>query len=77
MNIAPYVRITSHDKFGNDAKIDGVGDLFFRAKYIAYTSPDSKFAVALVPYIKAPTAKIGIGNGEVEGGGGRGPVLQA
>ena len=67
-NIAPYVRIGTHDKFGNSGTVDGVGDLYLRAKYAAFTSADGKFALSVVPYVKAPTAKIGVGNGEWEGG---------
>ena len=67
-NIAPYVVVRTHDKFGNEASTGGVGDLYLRAKYAAYTSKDGKFTFSVVPYVKAPIARAGIGNGEVEGG---------
>lgn len=68
-NIAPYVRIESRDPAGAKSDIDGVGDLFLRLKSNFYNSADGKLALAAIPYVKAPTAKIGIGNGEWEGGG--------
>ncbi len=67
-NIAPYVNIRTHDRSGAASTLDGVGDLYLRAKYAAYTSADGKLAVSLVPYVKAPTAKTGVGNSEWEGG---------
>lgn len=67
-NIAPYVVVRSHDRFGEGATVGGVGDLYLRAKYAAYSSPDGRFTFSVVPYVKAPIARAGIGNGEVEGG---------
>ncbi len=68
VNIAPYEIVRTHDKFGDDSTIGGVGDLYLRAKYAAYSTKDGKFTFAVIPYVKAPIARAGIGNGEVEGG---------
>lgn len=68
VNIAPYEVVRTHDKFGGGDTLGGVGDLYLRAKYAAFASADGKFAVSLVPYVKAPVARSGIGNGGWEGG---------
>jgi hypothetical protein len=44
----------------------GIGDLYLRAKYEFVNKPS--FQAALMPYVKAPTASRGLGNGAVEGG---------
>lgn len=66
LSFAPYVDvrtsaagIVQHDR--------GVSDLVVRLKQ-RLTDPDSKMQIGIIPYIKAPTAKRGIGNGEWEGG---------
>lgn len=45
----------------------GVGDLVLRLKQ-RLTPADAKVSIAILPYIKAPTARLGIGNGQWEGG---------
>ena len=67
-NIAPYVFVRSSSG-GATSTVKGIGDLYLRAKYAAYSSADGKLTATIVPYVKAPTARTGIGNGEVEGGG--------
>ncbi len=68
VNIAPYEVVRTHDKFGNESSLGGVGDLYLRAKWAAFSSSDGKFALSVIPYVKLPTARDGIGNGGVEGG---------
>jgi len=68
VNIAPYEVVRTSDKFGDSKTEDGIGDLYLRLKYNFYNSADGKLSVAIIPYVKAPTARIGIGNGAVEGG---------
>jgi len=46
----------------------GVGDVFVRAKVNLWGNDGGQSALALIPYVKAPTAPPGIGNGAVEGG---------
>ncbi|HYZ47910.1 MAG TPA: transporter [Sphingomonas sp.] len=66
VNISPYedVRTRAGGVVGHSR---GVGDLFIRLKQ-RFTDPDSKLQIGIVPYVKAPTAKSGIGNREWEGG---------
>ena len=66
LNIAPYETIRT--RAGGVVDIEGgVGDLYLRVKQLL-TAPSSKVQVALIPYVKAPTARLGVGNGRVEGG---------
>jgi hypothetical protein len=46
----------------------GVGDTFVRTKINLWGNDGGDTAGALIPYVKAATAPIGIGNGAVEGG---------
>ncbi len=46
----------------------GLDDTFVRAKFNLWGDDGGKSALALIPYVKAPTAPAGIGNGAVEGG---------
>lgn len=66
LNIAPYETVRARAGGASD-RIGGVGDLYLRLKQ-GLTGSSSKVQVSLIPYLKVPTAKIGIGNGKVEGG---------
>ena len=66
VNIAPYETIRVHGSGFSDS-VHGVGDTYVRLKQ-RLTAADAKAQFALVPYIKIPTAKSGIGNRKVEGG---------
>ncbi len=46
----------------------GFGDAFFKAKFNLVGNDGGTFAMALVPWVKAPSAAPGLGNGVVEGG---------
>ena len=65
VNIAPYVTARTTEG-GAHEKIGGVGDLYVRLKQQIVGS--GKVQVALIPYVKAPTAKLGLGNKRWEGG---------
>ena len=65
-NLVPYVTVDTTTAAGT-TRLGGVGDLFVRLKQ-RLTTDSSKTQVSLVPYVKAPTAKVGIGNGRWEGG---------
>ena len=65
-SITPYETIVTRDPSGR-SKISGVGDLYLRVKQ-RMTAPDAKAQVAIIPYVKIPTAKLGIGNRKIEGG---------
>lgn len=64
---APYVRVRSRDAAGLVGTDDGVGDVTLRYKR-RLTDPDSALQIAVLPFVKVPTAPNGIGNGKVEGG---------
>lgn len=66
VNIAPYVTARTEVAGVHDT-IGGVGDLYVRLKQ-GISPSDSKVQVALIPFVKAPTAKLGIGNNRWEGG---------
>lgn len=68
VNIAPYEVVRTHDTSGSTSVLGGVGDLYLRLKWNFLNSADGKWSFAALPYLKAPTARRGIGNGEVEGG---------
>lgn len=63
---SPYVRVRTRAG-GQVGVIDGVGDVVLRVKQ-RFTDPSKPVQFSLIPYVKAPTAKLGIGNGEWEGG---------
>lgn len=67
VNIAPYeiVRTRAGSTDHTDA---GLGDLFLRVKYTAYSNADGSVQIGLFPYVKAPTAPLGVGNRAWEGG---------
>jgi hypothetical protein len=68
-NLAPLVLIRTHDSLTDMTRtLSGIGDLFLRAKWAAIGNGGSNFAFALEPYLKLPTARVGIGTGAVEGG---------
>jgi hypothetical protein len=46
----------------------GIGDTFLRSKINLWGNDGGDTAAALIPYVKAPTAQLGIGNGATEGG---------
>jgi hypothetical protein len=64
--MALYQEQRVHDTTGTTS-MGGIGDLFLHAKFNPLTS-DGRFALALDPFLKLPTAGGGLGNGAVEGG---------
>jgi hypothetical protein len=65
-SITPYETARTRDASGV-SKISGVGDLYLRVKQRLAAS-DAKAQFALIPFIKIPTAKTGLGNRKAEGG---------
>jgi hypothetical protein len=63
LNMVPYEEITTHN-----SEVTGVGDLFARMKYNLFGNGGGDVAATLLPYVKVPTAKAGIGNRSFEGG---------
>ncbi|WP_294120845.1 transporter [Sphingomonas sp.] len=62
LNVSPYVWVRSEGQ-----SISGAGDVVVRVKQ-RLTGDDAPVQVALIPFIKLPTAKHGIGNRKWEGG---------
>ena len=69
LSVAPLVEVTTHDRT-TGAKTDttGIGDFYLRAKQSLLGDDGGTLGIALVPYLKLPTARLGIGNRAVEGG---------
>lgn len=66
LTLTPLVEVRNRFA-GRTTSQTGFGDIFLRYKQ-RITPKDARFELALIPYIKAPTAKTGIGNGEWEAG---------
>ena len=66
VSIAPYETVRTRSN-GSTHKLGGIGDLYVRLKQ-EIADPSARTRISLIPYVKAPTAKVGIGNGKVEGG---------
>lgn len=67
VNIAPYETVHDREADGSRTAVGGVGDLYLRVKQ-RLTADDAKTQVALIPFLKAPTARDVIGGGAWEGG---------
>lgn len=65
VNWAPVVRIHTKDDGGRHSTT-GSGDLVIRFKSRLYAS--DQVSIAIIPFVKAPTAHSGIGNDHWEGG---------
>jgi len=69
LNIAPVVGVYSFTPAtGQSIARWGNGDLYLRAKLNLWGNDGGQSAMALIPYVKVPTAPSGIGNGVAEGG---------
>ncbi|HEX3431532.1 MAG TPA: transporter [Rhizomicrobium sp.] len=69
LNFSPYVEVVTHDhSTGGRTEDSGFGDMFLRLKTSLIGNGQGPFSAALDPFLKIPTAPLGIGNGAVEGG---------
>ncbi len=69
LNIAPLVQVkTRNNAAGTRSDQKGIGDLFARVKYNLLGNEGGSLAVSLLPYVKVPTARAGIGNKSFESG---------
>jgi hypothetical protein len=69
VNWAPYETVRTHDAHaGTTDTLSGIGDLYLRAKVNLIGEDSGAVGVTLFPYIKAPTARSGVGDGAWEGG---------
>lgn len=67
VNFAPWERIAVRSR-GETSSVSGVGDVYLRAKLEVIGASGGAVSLAVEPYLKAPAARAGIGNGAVEGG---------
>jgi Putative MetA-pathway of phenol degradation len=67
LQVTPYESLST-DIAGNATTISGLGDTYARLKINVLGDDRGAVAVALLPYVKLPTAQSGLGNGKVEGG---------
>ena len=65
IGFTPYVVSTTRGAAGSRAS--GIGDAVVRYKQ-RLTAADARVQVAVIPFVKLPTAAHGLGNGAVEGG---------
>ncbi|HEX8225796.1 MAG TPA: transporter [Allosphingosinicella sp.] len=66
IGFTPFAQLTSRTA-GASQRVSGFGDLLVRYKR-RLTSTDAPVQLAVIPFVKLPTAAAGIGNGRVEGG---------
>lgn len=66
VNWAPYQTVRVREGDAVD-RLNGVGDVYLRVKQ-RFTGPDARLQVGIIPFVKVPTARRGIGNREWEGG---------
>jgi hypothetical protein len=65
----PFAGVHTHDtSTGSSSTLWGIGDTFVRSKINLWGNDGGDTAAAVIPYVKAPSAPLGIGNGAVEGG---------
>ncbi|HXW64259.1 MAG TPA: transporter [Burkholderiaceae bacterium] len=67
LQITPYESVTTRSP-SNTTTVAGIGDSFARLKVNLVGDDGGNVSVALLPYVKLPTARSGLGNGKVEGG---------
>ena len=69
---AKHVPVTGADGVVRDTRqvttADGYGDMVVRLKLNLIGNEGGNFSLAVIPFVKAPTADRDIGNGQVEGG---------
>nr|WP_238691789.1 transporter [Xanthomonas arboricola] len=67
LNWAPQLQVKTTDRVtGARSSLSGGGDIYLRMKARFYESDTA--TVAVLPFVKAPTARTGLGNDEWEGG---------
>lgn len=65
----PFAGVHTFDTVtGAPSTLWGIGDTFVRSKVNLWGNDGGSTAAALIPYVKLPSAPVGIGNGAVEGG---------
>ena len=64
----PFAGVHTFSTSGPSSTLWGIGDTFVRSKINLWGNDGGDTAAAVIPYVKAPSAPLGIGNGAVEGG---------
>jgi hypothetical protein len=65
----PFAGVHTYSTAGGPSTaLWGIGDTYLRSKINLWGNDGGDTAAAIIPYVKAPSAPIGIGNGAVEGG---------
>ena len=67
LQITPYESVTTKSA-AITTRFSGLGDTFARLKINVLGDDHGAVALALLPYVKLPTAQSGLGDGRVEGG---------
>jgi hypothetical protein len=68
-NMSPLEIVRTRDaSTGFQRTLAGPSDLYLRLKYEFLDTDHDELDAAIIPYVKAPVARPGIGNGSVEGG---------
>jgi hypothetical protein len=67
LQITPYESVTTKSA-AVTTRLSGLGDSFARLKINVLGDDHGAVALALLPYVKLPTAQSGLGNGRVEDG---------
>jgi hypothetical protein len=67
LQVTPYESVVTKSASSTTC-VSGLGDTFARLKINVVGDDQGAVAVALLPYIKLPTAQSGLGNGKLEGG---------
>jgi hypothetical protein len=67
LQIIPYESVATRSAAGT-VTVSGFGDTYARLKINVLGDDHGAVAVALLPYVKVPTAQSGLGNGRIEGG---------
>jgi len=67
LNWVPFTRVRNRDAAGRITTLLGTGDATLRFKQ-RLTGADGTFQLALLPFVKLPTAGRGLGNGKLEAG---------
>ena len=68
VNIASFELAQTQQTPAGGSTVSGVGDLYVRLKYAFLNLDKGAVTADIIPWIKAPTARAGLGNGAVEGG---------
>jgi hypothetical protein len=67
LQITPYESLATKSAAGR-VSISGIGDTIGRLKINVLGDDQGAVSMAVLPYVKFPTARSGLGNGKVEGG---------